>query len=70
MKTKFSKEEMYEAYESEVIDCLVSKFNVDSQLVHEIIKKDNLKNDFINNISDYEFTEPSKVAREIHDKLR
>ena len=55
MKTNFTPEEMYEAYAEEMVKYLKQKFLIDS----------GFKYYFINNVEDYDFTEPEDAVEEV-----
>lgn len=66
MKTNFTKEEIYEAYSHEIIDCLVFHFKVVQSIAEETLVKSGFKKEFLNHMEDYEFCEPFSIAKDLH----
>lgn len=62
MKTNFSVEEMYEAYNEEVMRCLTENHKLTAREGEQLISGFDLKRKFLANVSDFEFLEPSRLA--------
>lgn len=62
MKTNFSVEEMYEAYNEEVMRCLVEDHKLTAREGEQLLSCFDFKRKFLANVSDFEFLEPSRLA--------
>lgn len=65
MRTRFTKEEMYEVYSTEVVNILIEDFQMSLTVARKHLERIGLKDDFINHMEDYQFVEPYKIVREI-----
>jgi Holliday junction resolvasome RuvABC endonuclease subunit len=68
MKTKFTKTELYKAYSEEVINVLIEEYNIKKTKAKKLLSKQGLRKEFMSNWRDFEFTEPSEVARVIVER--
>lgn len=66
LKTKFTQEEIYQAYIGEVIEALVYHFKMESKEANDLITKAEIKKSFFKRPQDYDFLEPEWVAKTIH----
>jgi hypothetical protein len=63
VKTKFTTAEMYKAYAAEVFNVLVDEYGMTKKAAKQLMAKDKFKADFMKDWRDFEFVEPSEVAR-------
>lgn len=63
LKTKLTLAEMYRAYADEVIEVLIEDYGMKKKEAKQLLVKDRFKEDFMKDWRDFEFVEPSEVAR-------
>ena len=61
MRTEFTREEMYEAYYEEIVRYGVKELRMTAEQVGDVMRYVGFKDDFIANMSDYDFAEPGEV---------
>lgn len=65
METKFTNEEIWKSYSSAIIHYMIEHFNVSREESLKRIDEKGLKDDFLNNMDNYEFIEPYRLARDL-----
>lgn len=69
MKTKFTLDELYEAYSEAVVEEFNEEYNID-KVEARILVDERIKSSFYKNISKYDHLEPSEVARIIYEIIQ
>lgn len=66
MKTKFTREEIYQAYIEEVIEALVYHHKMETKEANDLIAKAEIRKCFFKRPQDYDFIEPERLANTIY----
>lgn len=70
MRSKYTPEELYQAYAPDVFSYMVNDLGIPKEEARRIFRITQFKKHFIENTSDYDFAEPEEVAKDMIRSLQ